>query len=227
MKRIMLVLLTLILLYGCQSEIKELPVNDNVTLSVELKDNKEYIMVDQYTDIDSIDFERYLDIKSNKDLSYNIKWVGQGFAYTYDKYEDILGIKVVTELRIGENSINDVETEVDEEFINKDKQTTLNSDGFVSISIYVQGEYEGRKIEKRLDTLLFVYPEDFDEELKNVLVNKNTIEDVYKTLCTYAIDNYKNNPEKCKTYKTALDIWNEKGYVSNIRFKCNDEGYIY
>lgn len=151
-------------------------------------------MVDQYTDINSIDFEKYLDIKSNKDMAYTIRWVGQGFAYTYDIYEDILGIKVVTEYQSNFMNNEYIETEVNEEFIDKDKQATLNSDGFVSISIYVQGEYNEQKIEKRLDTLLLVYPKDFDDECKNILVDKNKVEDVYKCLYTYAIDSYKNNP---------------------------------
>lgn len=208
MKRILLLFVTLLTLCGC-SGVGELPTNDTVSLSFKLKDNREYIMVDQYDDIDSIDFLPYLDISSNKELEYTIKWVGQGLSHSYRTYDSVLNSTVFVDEW-------DTKTQrVDEDFIRKDKENTLKCDGFVPITIYLETEFNGEKISRNLNTLLLIVPEDYQTEFLHS-IDGESIEEVYRLLYEHDTSTPKCYGGMCGAY-SAREVWNEKGYATNMR----------
>lgn len=231
MKKILLLLISLILCACSSNTANSFPVNENLTLSVKLKDNMEYIMVDQYTKVEDIDFMPYLEIEADENAKLEIKWVGSSLSYQYPTYEGIIG----TEMYIyGESKDKFYGTPLREDHLQTSREITLSQDGFHPISIYVKATLNNEVVEKRFDTQLLLVPVLFPDGKDNLIrsLNGSSIEEIQNELVKAFIKKYPpytalvTDANGSTYYDTVVDLYDyvdsnyifEKyGYVSNIR----------
>lgn len=231
MKKLIILLLTLVTLVGCQNK-QELALQENYVLHVKAKDNREYIaMFEQYTPLNEINITDYIEIDNPSNLDIEVKWVGESLSCYIDTYAEL------------EKAINDAYENIDdidvnpggsaqggaanksliealqrnagdnlvENFVNETIKDTLDYEGFRPISVYVIGKKDDNIVcEQRLDTFVLIAP----EKVYNFLLDKDVlpIEDTQRLLL-----------ENKELLTINTDLYKE-GYFSNI---ATDEYPIY
>ena len=210
MKILLLLLLTLSL-FGCSNEIT---INEPLVFDAYVKDHKEFIIVDQFTKTSDFDVAQYIEVITNRD-DYEIKWVGQGFSNNEETYEEILSYKTAIE----DSYLRHVD--INKELFEKDRQTTLDCDGFRPITIYFNIKDGENVVTRQLNTLVLVVPE-YKKELLYSLEGES-IETVYREMTSKYLKEhpgykprYIGNKESNGKNSTHY-IYDTYGYFSNIR----------
>lgn len=213
MKKILIILLTiatLLKLSACDQSVTNVepdePIivdDDPLVMYVNAKNRAEYFMVKQYTPVSEFNPEDIIEVNLNKELDYTVEWVGERLSNQLDTYDEILNV-------LGDNPLEEVESS---------KKDTLDCEGFRPISIYISVDHNGRKITKRVDTILLVAPEKLYKDLQEQYPDLTRIEDAYIAMNniveTYETTDYgfdEDGTEKSRT-KYILETYK---YVSNI-----------
>lgn len=200
------ILLITIFLCSCSFENNNsnAKVNTPLVVHISSKDNAEYFAVKKDTDINNIDFKDFLNIDVNKEVDYEIKWVGDSLAYRVDNYNDLIGLKV---------SYNNDETDetentiIDENLIQESKFYTLSREGIKGVSIYILVKDGDLNKCYKYDTLLLVYP----QELEDVITSNTdkTVESVLRLI-------YQHDGEHDSGEWWVSDRIGDDFYFSNI-----------
>lgn len=223
MKKILIVIVVLFTLVGCseKQETQKIVDEDPLIMHVNAKNHVEFFLVKEGTPVEDFHPEELIEVEINKDVPYEVAWVGERYAYQFDSLEPIYNLS-------NENN----------EDIEQSKKDTLDCEGFRPISIYISFDHNGRKITKRVDTILLVAPEKLYNDLQEQYPDLTRIEDAYREIINlgekkYGTYKHYSNTEK-ETKKSVAEFQNgvskeqwstgsrikdiiiEDGYVSNI-----------
>lgn len=174
MKKILIVFITLLILVGCSqnNEIQKVVDEDPLIMHANAKDHAEFFLVKQGTPVNEFNPKDIIEVELNKDISYEIEWVGERYANQCDNYSDVVRI-------LGEKAENDIE---------QSKIDTLNFESFRPITIYIIGKYNENIYEQCVNTLLLVVPEKLYDDLSEMPLKR--VEDAYREINKLGSEKY-------------------------------------
>lgn len=206
MKKIIILLfsvLTLLTCSGCEQKIKTNDVDVPLIVHYGVKDNLECILVDQYTLVNEFNVEDYIYVDINKDVDYEIHWIGERLVSdTYKSYDDVLKTKINRSAAY--NNLEDYV--IDENAIEDSKRLTLNCEGFRPIQVFIDVHDGDNTISKVFELNLLIVPEDLADIIYGA--NSNSIEEIRQKLAT---SEYKD------TYWLRHNVIDDVYYTSGLR----------
>lgn len=218
MKKIFLIPI-LLMLFACGSN-NSLKVIEPLEYDVEIKNNAEFILIKEGTDVDEFtsNLENYLDINTNAD-SYTIDWLGQSLStFTVEELKGYEGKKLETVSGVQKTERNDKyelldtrDLKLDEE--NKiSKEATLNYDSFRPIKLVVDFNKDG-KTERVYKTIILAVARDYEY---NIIESNNItkIEDAYRKITE---SDYAQGYDCFELNDILRNNIHKESYVSNIR----------
>ena len=192
---------------------EEVEVLDNLIVHAKVKDNAEYIPVDQYTSVEDFHPEDYLDIEINQDVDYRIEWVGQALSWRFDDYNEIISGKYKKKLLNPDMIMNlktlgaDEITNLSKKTIENINKTTLDSEGFRGITIYILINNGESEISIPVDANLLILPDELNGIVEDL--DNQTIENAQRAIYEYYIN----------TYPEYIREASNKGFYPFERFK--------
>lgn len=218
MKKLFLIPI-LLMLFACGSN-NSLKVIEPLEYDVEIKNNAEFILIKEGTDVDEFtsNLENYLDINTNAD-SYTIDWLGQSLStFTVEELKGYEGKKLEIVSGVQKTERNDKyelldtrDLKLDEE--NKiSKEATLNYDSFRPIKLVVDFNKNG-KTERVYKTIILAVARDYEY---NIIESNNItkIEDAYRKITE---SDYAQGYDWFSLDEKVRDNIHKESYVSNIR----------
>lgn len=203
MKKILIVIVVLFTLVGCseKQETQKIVDEDPLIMHVNAKNHVEFFLVKEGTPVEDFHPEELIEVEINKDVPYEVAWVGERYAFQCNTYKD-----VIDKLK------DDAENKI---YISK--KDTLSYESFRPITIYVIAKDDnGKEKEQRLDITLLVAPEKlYDDLLKET---PSTMDKVYKRIIELGETKY--GPYTVSESRVE-QIAREKGYYSNISADYN------
>lgn len=214
MKKLFLIPI-LLMLFACGSN-NSLKVIEPLEYDVEIKNNAEFILIKEGTNVDEFtnNLENYLDINTNAD-SYTIDWLGQSLStYTVEELKGYEGkkLEIVSGVQKTERTVLDTrDLKLDEE--NKiSKEATLNYDSFRPIKLVIDFNKDG-KIERVYKTIILAVARDYEYNIiKSNSITK--IEDAYRKITE---SDYAQGYSETDLYSILINNIHNENYVSNIR----------
>lgn len=213
--RKLLLIPILLMLFACGSN-NSLKVIEPLEYDVEIKNNAEFILIKEGTNVDEFtnNLENYLDINTNAD-SYTIDWLGQSLStYTVEELKGYEGkkLEIVSGVQKTERTVLDTrDLKLDEE--NKiSKEATLNYDSFRPIKLVIDFNKDG-KIERVYKTIILAVARDYEYNIiKSNSITK--IEDAYRKITE---SDYAQGYSETDLYSILINNIHNENYVSNIR----------
>lgn len=213
--RKLLLIPILLMLFACGSN-NSLKVIEPLEYDVEIKNNAEFILIKEGTNVDEFtnNLENYLDINTNAD-SYTIDWLGQSLStYTVKELKGYEGkkLEIVSGVQKTERTVLDTrDLKLDEE--NKiSKEATLNYDSFRPIKLVIDFNKDG-KIERVYKTIILAVARDYEYNIiKSNSITK--IEDAYRKITE---SDYAQGYSETDLYSILINNIHNENYVSNIR----------
>lgn len=213
--RKLLLIPILLMLFACGSN-NSLKVIEPLEYDVEIKNNAEFILIKEGTNVDEFtnNLENYLDINTNAD-SYTIDWLGQSLStYTVEELKGYEGkkLEIVSGVQKTERTVLDTrDLKLDEE--NKiSKEATLNYDSFRPIKLVIDFNKDG-KIERVYKTIILSVARDYEYNIiKSNSITK--IEDAYRKITE---SDYAQGYSETDLYSILINNIHNENYVSNIR----------
>ena len=218
MKKLLLIPMIL-LLFACNNT-RTLNVNEPLEYSIRIKDNAEFILVKEGTDIEEFtsDLNHYLDIDTNAD-SQTIDWLGQSLCTsTIEKLKTYEGKELLAISGIQSTARDEDYHPIDTRIFYLDKENkyskeaTLNYDSFRPIKLVIDFNKDGQT-ERVYKMINLAVARDYEY---NIIESNNItrIEDAYRKInesdCAQGYDEY-------DLYKLHVDAIHRESYVSNIR----------
>ena len=213
--RKLLLIPILLMLFACGSS-TTMNVNNPLEYDIEIKNNAEFILVKEGTNVDEFtnNLENYLDINTTAD-SYTIDWLGQSLStFTVEELKDYEGKKLetVSGVQKTERTVLDTrDLKLDEE--NEiSKEATLNYDSFRPIKLVIDFNKDG-KIERVYKTIILAVARDYEY---NIIESNNItkIEDAYRKITE---SDYAQGYDCCELNDILRNNIHKESYVSNIR----------
>lgn len=215
--RKLLLIPILLMLFACGSN-NSLKVIEPLEYDVEIKNNAEFILIREGTDVDEFtnNLENHLDINTNAD-SYTIDWLGQSLSIStieeMKKYEGLYLRKYSGFQSAGENyDLKDTRIfKLDEENVYS-KEATLNYDSFRPIKLVVDFNKDG-KTKRVYKTIILAVAKDYEY---NIIESNNItkIEDAYREITE---SDYSQGYDWFDLDKKVRSNIHKESYVSNIR----------
>lgn len=213
--RKLLLIPILLMLFACGSN-NSLKVIEPLEYDVEIKNNTEFILIKEGTNVDEFtnNLENYLDINTNAD-SYTIDWLGQSLStYTVEELKGYEGkkLEIVSGVQKTERTVLDTrDLKLDEE--NKiSKEATLNYDSFRPIKLVIDFNKDG-KIERVYKTIILAVARDYEYNIiKSNSITK--IEDAYRKITE---SDYAQGYDCFELNDILRNNVHTESYVSNIR----------
>lgn len=213
--RKLLLIPILLMLFACGSN-NSLKVIEPLEYDVEIKNNAEFILIKEGTDVDEFtnNLENHLDINTNAD-SYTIDWLGQSLStYTVEELKGYEGkkLEIVSGVQKTERTVLDTrDLKLNEE--NKiSKEATLNYDSFRPIKLVIDFNKDG-KIERVYKTIILAVARDYEYNIiKSNSITK--IEDAYRKITE---SDYAQGYSETDLYSILINNIHNENYVSNIR----------
>lgn len=215
MKKVLLIPIILVL-FACNSN--TLSVNNPLTYDIKIKNNDEFILVREGTDINefSKSLYDYLDIKTNAD-SYTIDWLGESLSTgDVETFETIDGLEVC--------GVSGFEEAIDYEHYDEkfviynfkedlivSKESTLNYDSFRPIKVYV--DFKKGDETKRVYKMIYLA---VAKEREYNIIKENNITSIEKAMREINKHDVEEGFKNIDYYDT-FDRFREDGYISNIR----------
>lgn len=207
----------LLMLFACGSN-NSLKVIEPLEYDVEIKNNAEFILIREGTDVDEFtnNLENHLDINTNTD-SYTIDWLGQSLSIStieeMKKYEGLYLRKYSGFQSAGENyDLKDTRIfKLDEENVYS-KEATLNYDSFRPIKLVIDFNKDG-KTKRVYKTIILAVARDYEY---NIIKSNNItkIEDAYRKITE---SDYAQGYDCFSLDEKVRDNIHKESYVSNIR----------
>ncbi len=207
----------LLMLFACGSN-NSLKVIEPLEYDVEIKNNAEFILIREGTDVDEFtnNLENHLDINTNAD-SYTIDWLGQSLSIStieeMKKYEGLYLRKYSGFQSAGENyDLKDTRIfKLDEENVYS-KEATLNYDSFRPIKLVIDFNKDG-KTKRVYKTIILAVAKDYEY---NIIESNNItkIEDAYRKITE---SDYAQGYDWFSLDEKVRDNIHKESYVSNIR----------
>lgn len=207
----------LLMLFACGSN-NSLKVIEPLEYDVEIKNNAEFILIREGTDVDEFtnNLENHLDINTNAD-SYTIDWLGQSLSIStieeMKKYEGLYLRKYSGIQSAGENyDLKDTRIfKLDEENVYS-KEATLNYDSFRPIKLVIDFNKDG-KTKRVYKTIILAVARDYEY---NIIKSNNItkIEDAYRKITE---SDYAQGYDCFSLDEKVRDNIHKESYVSNIR----------
>lgn len=207
----------LLMLFACGSN-NSLKVIEPLEYDVEIKNNAEFILIREGTDVDEFtnNLENHLDINTNAD-SYTIDWLGQSLSIStieeMKKYEGLYLRKYSGFQSAGENyDLKDTRIfKLDEENVYS-KEATLNYDSFRPIKLVIDFNKDG-KTKRVYKTIILAVAKDYEY---NIIESNNItkIEDAYREITE---SDYAQGYDWFDLDKKVRSNIHKESYVSNIR----------
>lgn len=207
----------LLMLFACGSN-NSLKVIEPLEYDVEIKNNAEFILIREGTDVDEFtnNLENHLDINTNAD-SYTIDWLGQSLSIStieeMKKYEGLYLRKYSGFQSAGENyDLKDTRIfKLDEENVYS-KEATLNYDSFRPIKLVIDFNKDG-KTKRVYKTIILAVARDYEY---NIIKSNNItkIEDAYRKITE---SDYAQGYDCFSLDEKVRDNIHKESYVSNIR----------
>lgn len=218
MKKILLIPI-LLMLFACGSN-NSLKVIEPLEYDIEIKNNAEFILIREGTDVDEFtnNLENYLDINTNAD-SYTIDWLGQSLSTsTIEKLKTYEGKKLRGMSGMQETGIDITYTEANAKTFNFDeesktsKEATLNYDSFRPIKLVIDFNKDG-KTERVYKTIILAVARDYEY---NIIESNNItkIEDAYRKITE---SDYAQGYDCFELNDILRNNIHKESYVSNIR----------
>lgn len=213
--RKLLLIPILLILFACGSS-TTMNVNDPLEYNIEIKNNAEFILIKEGTDVEEFtnNLENYLDINTNAD-SYTIDWLGQSLStFTVEELKDYEGKKLEIVSGVQKTEHNALDTrnlKLDEE--NKiSKESTLNYDSFRPIKLVIDFNKDS-KTERVYKTIILAVARDYEY---NIIKSNNItkIEDAYRKITE---SDYAQGYSDIDLYNILVNNIHNENYVSNIR----------
>ena len=205
------------MLFACGSN-NSLKVIEPLEYDVEIKNNAEFILIREGTDVDEFtnNLENHLDINTNAD-SYTIDWLGQSLSIStieeMKKYEGLYLRKYSGFQSAGENyDLKDTRIfKLDEENVYS-KEATLNYDSFRPIKLVIDFNKDG-KTKRVYKTIILAVAKDYEY---NIIESNNItkIEDAYRKITE---SDYAQGYDWFSLDEKVRDNIHKESYVSNIR----------
>ena len=207
----------LLMLFACGSN-NSLKVIEPLEYDVEIKNNAEFILIREGTDVDEFtnNLENHLDINTNAD-SYTIDWLGQSLSIStieeMKKYEGLYLRKYSGFQSAGENyDLKDTRIfKLDEENVYS-KEATLNYDSFRPIKLVIDFNKDG-KTKRVYKTIILAVAKDYEY---NIIESNNItkIEDAYRKITE---SDYAQGYDWFSLDEKVRDNIHKESYVSDIR----------
>lgn len=207
----------LLMLFACGSN-NSLKVIEPLEYDVKIKNNAEFILIREGTDVDEFtnNLKNYLDVNTNAD-SYTFDWLGQSLSIStiekMKKYEGLYLRKYSGFQSAGENyDLKDTRIfKLDEENVYS-KEATLNYDSFRPIKLVIDFNKDG-KIERVYKTIILAVARDYEY---NIIESNNItkIEDAYRKITE---GDYAQGYSETDLYSILINNIHNENYVSNIR----------
>ena len=207
----------LLMLFACGSN-NSLKVIEPLEYDVEIKNNTEFILIREGTDVDEFtnNLENHLDINTNAD-SCTIDWLGQSLSIStieeMKKYEGLYLRKYSGFQSAGENyDLKDTRIfKLDEENVYS-KEATLNYDSFRPIKLVIDFNKDG-KTKRVYKTIILAVARDYEY---NIIKSNNItkIEDAYRKITE---SDYAQGYDCFSLDEKVRDNIHKESYVSNIR----------
>ncbi len=217
--RKLLLIPILLMLFACGSN-NSLKVIEPLEYDVEIKNNAEFILIREGTDVDEFtnNLDNYLDIETNAD-SYTINWLGQSLStFTVEELKDYEGkkLEIVSGMQKTERNekyelLDTHDLKLDEE--NKiSKEATLNYDSFRPIKLVIDFNKDG-KTKRVYKTIILAVAKDYEY---NIIESNNItkIENAYRKITE---SDYAQGYGWFDLNEKVRSNIHEESYVSNIR----------
>lgn len=215
--RKLLLIPILLMLFACGSN-NSLKVIEPLEYDVEIKNDAEFILIREGTDVDEFtnNLENHLDVNTNAD-SYTIDWLGQSLSIStieeMKKYEGLYLRKYSGFQSAGENyDLKDTRIfKLDEENVYS-KEATLNYDSFRPIKLVIDFNKDG-KTKRVYKTIILAVAKDYEY---NIIESNNIkkIEDAYRKITE---NDYAQGYDWFDLDKKVRSNIHKESYVSNIR----------
>lgn len=217
--RKLLLIPILLMLFACGSS-TTMNVNNPLEYDIEIKNNAEFILVKEGTNVDEFtnNLKNYLDINSNAD-SYTIDWLGQSLStFTVEELKDYEGKKLEIVSGVQKTERNDKYELLDTRNLKLDeenkisKEATLNYDSFRPIKLVIDFNKDG-KTKRVYKTIILAVARDYEY---NIIESNNItkIEDAYRKITE---SDYAQGYDCFELNDILRNNVHKESYVSNIR----------